>query len=87
MAGGRTRRILVSIEPERLAETLLRLYRGHLTLDQLARHLGTNTRSAGRVAAALERLGMLERHSRRAFRVVSLEPSGARRHKRPYGGP
>jgi uncharacterized protein with von Willebrand factor type A (vWA) domain len=62
-------RILVAVEPERLAEALVRLYRGYLTLDQLALHLGTSTKTAGRVAAKLERLGLLERHSRRTFRL------------------
>ena len=66
---GAPRRILVTIELDRLAETLARLYRGYVTVEQLARHLGTSTRSAGRVAARLEQLGLLERHSKRAYRI------------------
>ncbi len=66
----------MAVEPEKLVETLTRLYRGYLTLDQLARHLGTSTKTAGKVAARLERLGLLERHARRTFRVTvkPLEP-------------
>jgi len=61
--------VLVTVELERLAETLARLYRGYLTLEQLARHLGTSTRTAGKVAARLERMGLLQRHSRRTYRI------------------
>jgi DNA-binding IclR family transcriptional regulator len=70
-------RVLVTVELEKLAETLARLYKGYLTVEQLARHLGTNTRSAGRVAAKLERMGLLQRHSRRTYMIR------VQRHPRP----
>ena len=52
-------------------ETLLRSSGArYVTPRRLARALGISTRTAGRILAALERAGSLERHSRRAYRLV-----------------
>ncbi len=67
MSGGS--RVIVTIELEKLAETLARLYRSYVTVEQLAKHLGTSTRTAGRLASKLERLGLLERHARGTYRI------------------
>ena len=61
-------KISLSISIEEWARYALR-GRSFITVQEVARMLGVSTKTAGRILKRLEELGMVERWSRRAYRV------------------
>ncbi len=61
-------KISLSISVEDWARHALR-GRNFITVQEVARMLGVSTKTAGRVLKRLEQLGIVERWSRRAYRV------------------
>ena len=61
-------KISLSISIEEWARYALR-GRSFITIQEVARMLGVSTKTAGRILKRLEELGMVERWSRRAYRV------------------
>ena len=61
-------KISLSISVEEWARYALR-GKNFVTVQEVARMLGVSTKTAGRILKRLEELGIVERWSRRAYRV------------------
>ena len=62
-------RVRVSVSLERIGAILL-AGRRFISIGEVAELLGVSTRAAGVILAGLERMGLVERWSRRVYRVV-----------------
>ncbi len=62
-------RIKVSLDLERISKVLMEMEITYITVRKLADILGISTRTAGKIMSRLEALGIVERYSRRAYKV------------------
>jgi Mn-dependent DtxR family transcriptional regulator len=78
--GGRQARqvMVVKVDVLRLAYTLSRNGRRYLRVKDLSSMLGVSMRTAGKILAAMERLGVASRWSSSAYRIHQAELGGQR---------
>ena len=59
----------VRLQVEKLASTLIALGLIYVSVDQLARLLGVSTKTAGRILAEMQRRGLVQKWSRRTYKL------------------
>jgi len=60
----------VRVNIERIAASLLINGYTYITVQELSKLLGISTRSAGRILAEMQRRGLAERRSKRAYKLL-----------------
>ncbi len=63
----------IKLQVEKLASTLIALGLVYVSVDQLARLLGVSTRTAGRILAEMKRRGLVEKWSKRTYKLLITE--------------
>jgi|GEM_PF-1751777 len=63
----------VRIDLERIAAMLILNGYVYITVSELSRLLGISTRSAGRILAEMQRRGLAEKRSKRAYKLLVRE--------------
>ena len=63
----------IKLQVEKLASTLVALGLVYISVDQLARLLGVSTKTAGRILAEMKRRGLVERWSKRTYKLLITE--------------
>ncbi len=68
--------VRVTVNPDLLAAFIAMQGKRFIAVSNVALMLGTSTRTAGKILAALERKGYVRRYSRRVYEVLLVPARG-----------